>query len=172
MASQGRKVVVRGLTTAVASKPVQPGTDTYPLSVLDHLLAYHGLRLVYYYGASTIPATASAAGGMGQARLRESLAEVLTLYPVVTGRLRRDVAGNWDVKYSDTGVRLRLAAVEGASVEEWVESATAEEEKELAHWEEVPEEPSYWSPYNVQVYQLSYNSLDFVDWLGLNEIHL
>lgn len=151
MASQGRKVVVRGLTTAVASKPVQPGTETYPLAVLDHLLAYHGLRLVFYYGSNGEPATAS--GGMGQARLRESLAEVLTLYPVVTGRLRRDEAGNWAVKCSDSGARLRLAAVEGASVEEWIESATAEEEKELAHWEEVPEDPSYWSPYNVQVYQ-------------------
>lgn len=155
---------MRGLTTAVASKPVQPGTDAYPLAPVDHLLAYHGLRLVFYYGSGGAPATASGAGGMGQAKLRESLAEVLTLYPVVTGRLRRDVAGNWEVKCSDSGARLRLAAVEGASVEEWVESATAEEEKELAHWEEVPEDPSYWSPYNVQVYPLSYTSRDFVGW--------
>lgn len=163
MASQGRKVVVRGLTTAVASKAVQPGMDAYPLAVLDHLLAYHGLRFVFYY-SSIVPVTSSGSGEMGQARLRESLAEVLTLYPVVTGRLRRDVAGNWEVKYSDTGARLRLATVEGASVEEWIESATAEEEKELAHWEEVPEDPSYWSPYNVQVHQLSYNSYGFIGW--------
>lgn len=157
MAGQGRKVVVQGLTTAVGSKPVQPGMDTYPLAVVDHMLAYHGLRLVFYYG-SIVPAITSGSEPMGQARLRESLSEVLSLYPVVTGRLRRDVAGNWEVKYSDSGARLRLAAVEGASVEEWVESATAEEEKELVHWEEVPEDPSYWSPYNVQVHQLSYIS--------------
>lgn len=127
-------------STAVSATPVRPG-KTYPLSCLDHLMGRHTLHLVFYYRPGP---------NLDREGLKESLSEVLSHYPAVTGRLGRGVDGGWTVKCNDAGVRL-LDARASVTLEEWLGSATAEEEMELACWEPMGEDPSIWSPYYIQV---------------------
>lgn len=88
---------------------------------------------------------------MDRDKLKESLTEVLTHYPAMTGRLYRDEEGKWGVKCNDAGVRLLDARVKGVTLDEWLETATAEEEMELAYWEEMNPEVFLWSPFYIQV---------------------
>lgn len=125
------------MTTAVSGTPVRPG-KTFELSVLDHAMAAHNLRLVYYYRSQDMK------------KLRDSLTEVLSSYPAVTGRLRRRDDGNWEVTCSDAGVRILEAKID-VSLDEWLRSARPEEEMDLTHWEEMPENPYIWSPFYIQV---------------------
>jgi hypothetical protein len=57
------------------------------------------------------------------------------------------------VKCNDAGVRVLRAKVE-ATMDEWLRSADSSEEKDLTFWEEIPEEPSTWSPFRIQVFLL------------------
>ncbi|KAL6007257.1 hypothetical protein ACLOJK_032753 [Asimina triloba] len=134
------RVTVRGKMTAVSSTPVKPG-KTYPLSVLDHLMACHHLRLVFYYNPSQ---------SVDSENLRDSLSDVLSYYPAITGRLKRAEDGNWEVKCTDAGVRVLEATVD-CTLDEWLRSAHASQEQDLTHWEDLPEDPYIWSPFYIQL---------------------
>ncbi|XP_008811612.1 protein ECERIFERUM 26-like [Phoenix dactylifera] len=140
MPAGGRRVTVFAKSTAVSVSPVRPG-KTYPLSALDELMGRHTLHLVFYYRPGPT---------LDREGLKESLSEVLSHYPAVTGRLGRGEDGGWTVKCNDAGVRL-LDARASVTLEEWLGSATAEEEMELACWEPMGEDPSIWSPYYIQI---------------------
>lgn len=128
--------------TAVSAKPVSPGT-TQHLSPADHLMALHSMHLIFYH-------TETPFGSSDLETLRVSLSEVLSAYPPVTGRLTRGRDGGWDVKCNDAGVRLLRAKV-ASTVEEWLRTADGSEERDLTIWEDMPEDPSIWSPFRIQV---------------------
>lgn len=140
MTARGRRVKVFAKSTAVSVTPVRPG-KTYPLSALDHLMGRHTLHLVFYYRPGPT---------LDRDGLKDSLSEVLSHYPAATGRLGRGEDGGWTVRCNDAGVRL-LDARASVTLEEWLGSASAEEELELAYWEPMGEDPSIWSPYYIQI---------------------
>lgn len=128
--------------TAVSSKPISPGT-THPLSTLDHAMGLHTLHIIFYYNDNLFES-------FDLDPLRESLSEVISLYPPVTGRLTRGDNGNWEVKCNDAGVRIIRARV-GATLDEWLRSADGSEERDLTAWENMPHDPNMWSPFQIQV---------------------
>ncbi|XP_064997356.1 protein ECERIFERUM 26-like [Musa acuminata AAA Group] len=146
MTAGGRRVTVCAKTTVVSMTPVRQG-KTYPLSALDHAMGRHTLRLVFYYRPGPT---------MDKFKLKESLSEVLSQYPAVTGRLAREEEeeggghGGWVVKCNDAGVRLAEARA-SVTLDEWLRSADDEEEMELAYWEPMDADPFIWSPFYVQI---------------------
>ncbi|KAJ8649349.1 hypothetical protein MRB53_002372 [Persea americana] len=145
---------VRAMTTAVSGTPVRPG-KTFAMSVLDHLMAAHHLRIVFYYRSEDMR------------KLKDSLTEALSSYPPVTGRLkRREEDGNWEVKCNDAGVRVLEAKLD-VSLDEWLRSARAEE-LDLTYWEEMPEDPYIWSPFYVQMNEFEGGGLA----IGLSCTHM
>ncbi|KAK1288479.1 hypothetical protein QJS10_CPB19g00882 [Acorus calamus] len=140
----GRRVSRGSKSTAVSATPVKPG-KTYPLSILDHSMGLHTLRLVFYYKPMT-----TTSGPIDRERLKESLSDCLSHYPAVTGRLFRSEEGNWIVKCNDAGVRLMDATVD-ATVDEWLETVGGDEEVErMTYWEDPLEDVSVWSPFYIQ----------------------
>ncbi|XP_030520765.1 hydroxycinnamoyltransferase 1-like [Rhodamnia argentea] len=136
------RVKVQSTLTAVSSKPVGAG-QAYKLSVRDHAMGGHSVHLIFYY--RDIPF-----GTFDLDPLRVSLSETLSLYPPATGRLARDGNGNWEVKWSDAGIRVLQAKV-GASLDEWLRSADGIEERDLTVWEDMPQDPHIWSPFRIQI---------------------
>ncbi|KAK1281716.1 hypothetical protein QJS10_CPB22g01021 [Acorus calamus] len=100
-------------------------------------------------------------------KLRESLSTVLTAYPAVTGRLQRDSEGHWMIKCNDAGVRMVEATVKG-SVEEWLSHVDREEELRLVHWEDMFQNPCFWSTFYVQLTEFEGGGLA----IGLSCAHL
>jgi hypothetical protein len=145
MVKKNSRVSVHSMLTAVSSQPVGSG-KTHPLSVLDHAMGLHTVHVVFYYKKNPF-------GIFDVDPLRIALSEVRCLYPPVTGRLTRGESGNWLLKCNDAGVRVLRAKVE-ATMDEWLRSADSSEEKDLTFWEEIPEEPSTWSPFRIQVFLL------------------
>ncbi|TKY58171.1 hypothetical protein E2542_SST15227 [Spatholobus suberectus] len=74
--------------TVVSTKAVEPG-KFFPLSVLDRHVENNHIRMVYYYQTS-----GEVELGEVTKKLRETLAEMLTHFPIVTGRLVRDERGH------------------------------------------------------------------------------
>lgn len=147
-AGEVKRVKEVAKSTSVSMTPVRPG-KTYPLSPLDHAMAAHTLHLVFYYKAGP---------EMEEDKLKESLSDVLSHYPAMAGRLvRGEKDGNWVVKCNDAGVRV-VDAKAGVTLERWLETATAEEEMDLAHWEPMVENTSIWSPFYIQVSTLPSSS--------------
>ncbi|OWM63902.1 protein ECERIFERUM 26-like [Punica granatum] len=128
--------------TAVSAKPVNPGT-THSLSPMDHSMALHSLHLIFYYPESTF-------GSQDLEFLRVSLSEVLCSYPPVTGRLTRGRDERWEVKCNDAGVRL-LSRKVACTIDEWLRTADGLEESDLTLWEDLPGDPSIWSPFRIQI---------------------
>lgn len=159
MANINSRVSVHSMLTAVSSKPVGPGQN-HPLSALDHAMALHTLHLVFYYKKNPF-------GIFDVDPLRVSLSEVLSLYPQVAGRLTRGESGNWEVKCNDAGVRILRANV-GVTIDEWLRSADVSEEKDLTVWDEMPEDPSTWSPFRIQVNEFEGGGVAF----GLSCTHM
>ncbi|TVU45074.1 hypothetical protein EJB05_04545, partial [Eragrostis curvula] len=157
----GSRVTRFAKSTAASVTPVRPG-KTHALSPLDNAMERHTVHVVLYYRA---------APGMDREQLKESLSEVLSLYPAMTGRLTRAEdaeAGNaaqrgWVVKCNDAGVRM-VDARAAASLEEWLATATGDEEMDLVYYEPMGPEPYIWSPFYVQI--------SFVWCEGRNEIDL
>ncbi|KAK9292476.1 hypothetical protein L1049_020449 [Liquidambar formosana] len=133
--------------TAVSNKPAEPG-KTHPLSALDHAMGLHSLHIIFYY--RKYPTGSGDSNQFDLDWLRGSLSEALSLYPTVTGRLTRGEDGNWMVKCNDAGVRILRAKV-GTTLDEWLRSADAAEERDLMMWEDMPEDPSIWSPFRIQI---------------------
>lgn len=140
---ENSRVTVNSTLTVVSSTPVKQG-KSHPLSVLDHAMGQHSLHVIFYYKNN--PCGSS----FDLDLLRLSLSEVLSEYPVVTGRLARDGDGNWVVKYNDAGVRALRAQV-GTTLDEWLRSADGDEERDLTVWEAMPEDPHVWSPFRIQI---------------------
>ncbi|KAF9605049.1 hypothetical protein IFM89_013719 [Coptis chinensis] len=145
MPNSKTRVTVHSKLTVVSDTPVKPG-KTYPLSVLDHAMGFHTLHIIFYYRYNRLDDKNSSDLG----RLRQSLSEVLSQYPPVTGRLISDDQGNWEVRCNDAGLRVLKAKVD-CSLDEWLKSADGDEEKDLTVWEEIPDDPKVWSPYRVQM---------------------
>ncbi|GLT97657.1 hypothetical protein SLE2022_152120 [Rubroshorea leprosula] len=148
--------------TVVSTKPVQPG-KFFSFSVLDRLMEQNHLRIVYYYQ------TGGDAGELGKAtkKLRESLSELLTNFPIMTGRLQKNSEGHWMIKCNDAGVRMIEAKAKG-SVEEWLTSVNREKELKLVYWEEMFHKPHFWSTVYVQLTEFEEGGLA----IGLSCIHL
>ncbi|XP_008455878.2 protein ECERIFERUM 26-like [Cucumis melo] len=128
--------------TAVSSNPSVSGR-VYPLLAADHALARHSAAVVMYYSENPF-------GSFILDPMRESLSKILTLYPTVTGRLTRTENGNWAVKGNDAGVRVTMTKV-GSSLDEWLRSADSVEERDLAAFDDMPEDPYIWSPFRIQI---------------------
>ncbi|KAH7846040.1 hypothetical protein Vadar_009063 [Vaccinium darrowii] len=150
-------VKVHSKLTVVSSRPTGPG-KTHPLSKLDHAMALHTIHIVFYYPTNPFLEA-------DLATLRVSLSELLCSYPPVTGRLTRRPAkdgqsggggGNnsssccWMVKCNDAGVRMLRAKV-GTTLDEWLRFASGSDERDLTVWEDMPDDPSIWSPFCIQI---------------------
>ncbi|XP_041020612.1 protein ECERIFERUM 26 [Juglans microcarpa x Juglans regia] len=148
--------------TVVSTKPVQPGKH-HPLSVLDRHMEKNHLRVVCYYKG---PRGQEEAGEITK-RLRESLSEVLTHFPIMTGRLIQNDKGHWMIKCNDAGVRMVEARAKG-NVEDWLGSVDRGREMMLVHWEDMYYKPYFWSTFYVQVTEFEEGGLA----IGLSCIHL
>ncbi|KAF0914650.1 hypothetical protein E2562_031115 [Oryza meyeriana var. granulata] len=162
-------------STAASVTPVRPG-KTHALSALDNAMERHAVHLVLYYRA---------APGLDREPLKESLSEVLSQYPAMTGRLTRAATGGggegaeggggaaasgqhgWIVKCNDAGVRM-VDARAAATLDEWLATASGEEEMDLAYFEPMGPDPYIWSPFYVQLTEFADKSFA----LGLSCTHL
>ncbi|XP_047151421.1 hydroxycinnamoyltransferase-like, partial [Vigna umbellata] len=138
------RVTLNSKLTVVSSRPVSSG-KVHTLSALDRGMGCHSLHVIFYYKNED-----NWFKSFDLDPLRESLSEVLTQYPVLTGRLVRGANGEWEVKCNDAGVRTIKATVD-ATLHEWLKSASYSEEKLLVAWDDMPEDPSTWSPFRIQI---------------------
>ncbi|KAK7272922.1 hypothetical protein RIF29_13964 [Crotalaria pallida] len=147
--------------TVVSAKPVQQG-KYFPLSVLDRCMENNHIKIVYYYktvGEKVL--------GEMTKKLRETLSEMLTHFPIVTGRLIRDERGHWKIMCNDAGVRMMEATAKG-SVEGWLRNVDREKELKLVFWEDILHKTYYWSTFYVQVTEFEVGGLA----IGLSCTHL
>lgn len=101
---------------------------------------------------------------------------MLSQYPAMTGasralppRRRRRWRGRegggataavhhgWIVKCNDAGVRT-VDATAAATLDEWLATASGEEEMDLAYFEPMGPDPYIWSPFYVQVTTTLYSN--------------
>lgn len=148
------KVTLDSKLTIVSSKPVSPG-KSHTLSAIDHAMGFHTLHIIFYY----MNDEDNLFGSFELGPLRESLCEVLSLYPTITGRLARAVDGNWEVKFNDAGVRVIKANVDTTLVE-WLSPTSASDESLLIAWDDMPHDPTIWSPFRIQVLSSYLCSID------------
>ncbi|KAJ3673301.1 hypothetical protein LUZ60_006675 [Juncus effusus] len=137
MEERQSRVAICGKSTAVSADPVQPG-KIHEFTALDRSMSQHAIHLVYYYRH-----------GPAMEDLKASLSEALSYYPAMTGRLVKTEMGEWFVNCNDAGVRT-IDARADVTLDEWLMSATGEEERQLAYWEEISVEPFLWSPFYIQ----------------------
>ena len=142
MAEVKSRVNVYSKLTVVSSRPIEPG-KTHRLSGLDQSMGLHTLHTIFYYRVNPFP-------NSDLTNHRASLSEHLSSYPAVTGRLARTEDGEWVVKCNDAGVRTLRAKVV-TTIDEWLRSARGSEELDLTAWEDMPDDPSIWSPFRIQV---------------------
>ncbi|XP_065850756.1 protein ECERIFERUM 26-like [Euphorbia lathyris] len=148
--------------TVVSSDPVQPG-KSFPLSVLDRTMEPNHLRILYYYrtpGGRDVGETTK--------KLRISLSEMLTCFPIVTGRLVKDEKGEkWMVKCNDAGVRMVGAKLKG-SLDDWLDKVDSDKELNLIYWEDMFHKPYFWSTFYIQITEFEEGGLA----IGLSCFHL
>ncbi|KAK2991640.1 hypothetical protein RJ640_000279 [Escallonia rubra] len=140
MSENRRRVTVHSKLTWVSSKPL--GGKPHELSALDHAMALHTVHVIFYYRANPFE--------RGLFDSDFSLSDLLCMYPPVMGRLARGDGGNWVVRCNDAGVRTLRASV-GTTLDEWLRSADVSEERDLTVWEDMPDDPSIWSPFRIQL---------------------
>ncbi|KAK2996938.1 hypothetical protein RJ639_026560 [Escallonia herrerae] len=114
------RVTVNSKLTWVSSKPL--GGKPHELSALDHAMALHTVHVIFYYRANPFE--------RGLFDSDFSLSDLLCMYPPVMGRFARGDGGNWVVKCNEAGVRTLRASV-GTTLDEWLRSADASEERNL-----------------------------------------
>ncbi|MED6171520.1 hypothetical protein PIB30_041330 [Stylosanthes scabra] len=124
------------------------------------------IRMVYYYQTTTSSLGEGEFGKITK-ELRETLSEMLSYYPIVTGRLVRDDENKWKVKCNDAGVRVIEAKAKG-SVEDWLKNVNREKEHMLVYWEDMYHKPYYWSTFYVQLTEFEEGGLA----IGLSCFHL
>ncbi|XP_054788226.1 hydroxycinnamoyltransferase [Prosopis cineraria] len=149
--------------TVVSTKPVEAGKN-FPLSVLDRHMEKNHIRMVYYYPSS--PPDQADIGEVTK-NLRTSLAETLTFFPIMTGRLIKDEKGHWKVKCNDAGVRMVEARAKG-SVHHWLKHVNREKELQLVHWEHMFHKPYFWSTFYAQITEFEEGGFA----IGLSFTHL
>ncbi|KAL3844118.1 hypothetical protein ACJIZ3_001521 [Penstemon smallii] len=148
--------------TVISTMPVQPG-KFIPLSVLDRVMERNHVRSVFYY---QFPSERKS--GELTDKLRESISEMLSAFPLVMGRLLRSPdEGQWMVKCNDAGLRMVEANAKG-TVNEWLQNLDREKELKLVHWEEMSHKPYFWSPFYVQITEFEGGGLA----IGLSCTHL
>ncbi|KAK6162155.1 hypothetical protein DH2020_001996 [Rehmannia glutinosa] len=147
--------------TVVSTKPVQPGKFS-PLSSLDRVMERNHLRLVFYYDFPT-----KRRSGEVTKKLRDSISEMLSAFPIVTGRLLRTPDGRWMIKCNDAGLRMVEARVKG-SVFAWLQNVDREKELKLVHWEQMFHKPYFWPTFYVQITEFEGGGLA----IGLSCTHL
>lgn len=131
--------------TVVSTKPVEAG-KYMGLSVIDRQMEKNHIKMVYYYYYLT-----SEEGEITK-KLKQSLSETLTFFPIMTGRLIKDDDNkmHWKVKCNDAGVRMKEAKAKG-SVNDWLTNVNKEKELQLVFWEDMYQESYFWSTFYVQV---------------------
>ena len=160
------RVALNSKLTVVSSRPVSSSGKAHALSALDRGMGSHTLHVIYYYKNEE-----NWFESFDLNSLRESLSEVLTLYPTVTGRLGiRGVDGGWEVKCNDAGVRVIKASVD-ATLDQWLKSASGSEENLLVAWDHMPDDPTTWSPFLIQV-SFTIKCQQFFFFLLLNRVYL
>ncbi|KAD1280645.1 hypothetical protein E3N88_43063 [Mikania micrantha] len=143
------QVKVHSRLTVVSSTPTERVGHVCALSPLDHIMSSHTVHIIYYYRTS--PFSKQGRYAMDLDNVRVSLSELLSKYPRMTGRLVRDVHGQWEVKYNDAGIRMLKADV-GITVDQWLRFADESDERNLTVWEDMPDgDPTSWSPFQIQV---------------------
>ncbi|XP_073055415.1 protein ECERIFERUM 26-like [Primulina eburnea] len=147
--------------TVISARPVQPG-KFIPLSVLDRIMEHNNLRIVFYY---QLPAVRKV--GELTMKLRESISEMLSSFPVVVGRLLKSPEGRWTVKCNDAGLRM-VEARARVTLDEWLRNVDREKELKLVHWEEMFHKPYFWSTFYVQITEFETGGLA----IGLSCTHL
>ncbi|XP_057798308.1 hydroxycinnamoyltransferase-like [Salvia miltiorrhiza] len=162
---QGRRsrVKLESILSVVSGKPTEPG-KIHKLSLLDRAMRPHTIHIVFYYGSNPF-LDGPMPSDLGN--LRVTLSELLDEYPYVTGRLTQEPDGDWQIKFNDAGVRMLQATVD-ATIDEWLRSADAAEERDLTAWEEMPHDPTFWSPFRLQINKFKCGGLA----LGLSCTHM
>ncbi|KVH99522.1 protein ECERIFERUM 2-like [Cynara cardunculus var. scolymus] len=168
MEKSREQVNVHSRLTVVSSTPTEPMGLACGLSPIDHIMGSHTGHIIFYYRTS--PFLPKGRFSMDLDNFRVSLAELLSEYPRITGRLVRghDGHGNWLVKYNDAGVRMFKAEV-GVTVDEWLGFADESDERNLTVWEDMPDgDPTSWSPFQIQISEFVGGGLA----VGLSFTHL
>ncbi|CAL0308266.1 unnamed protein product [Lupinus luteus] len=147
--------------TVVSTKAVEEG-KYFPLSVLDHCMENKNIKVVYYY--QTLQ---ECVVGEITKKLRETLSEMLTYFPIVTGRLIRDERGYWKIKCNDAGVRMVEAIAKG-SAEGWLTNLDRKKELKLVYCDDMIQKSYYWSTFSIQVTEFEEGGLA----IGLSCTHL
>lgn len=143
MVAKKELVDVHSQLTVVSSKPIG-SVKTHPLSALDHAMGLHSIHVVFYYDRLCFKS-------FDLGPFRTSLCQVLTMYPPMTGRLTRDQTDdNWVLNCNDAGLRAFQAKV-GTTLDEWLRLADGSRELDLTAWDNMPDDPTIWSPFRVQV---------------------
>uniref|UniRef100_A0A1J3DTY4 Protein ECERIFERUM 26-like n=1 Tax=Noccaea caerulescens TaxID=107243 RepID=A0A1J3DTY4_NOCCA len=136
------RVEVKSMLTQVSSKPSGSGR-VHPFTALDNAMSPHTVHVILYYARSPF-------GSFDVESVRIPLSELLSLYPPVVGRVTKNPDGIWEVKCNDAGLRVLEAKV-CVGIDEWLRSADGHDELDLTAWEDMPEDPSTWSPFRLQI---------------------
>ncbi|RLM73915.1 uncharacterized protein C2845_PM15G16340 [Panicum miliaceum] len=152
-------VHVESMQTAVPARDAGSGRSL-PIAVSGPPLAAAELqrrfRAVLYYRGAGAGGELEAAARERAAWVKESLSAALADHPEMAGRLRRGGGDGrlWEVKLTDTGVRLVQASVE-ATMAAFLEATGADRERmeaALALWTDVDvHEPDICAPFFVQL---------------------
>ncbi|EOA19400.1 hypothetical protein CARUB_v10001016mg [Capsella rubella] len=140
--AQENRVEVKSMLTAVSSKPCR-SDRVHPFTALDNAMSPHTLHVIVYYSRSPF-------GSFDLDSVRTSLSELLSLYPPVVGRVAKTPDGILEVKCNDAGLRTLRAKV-SVGVDEWLRSADGLEEGDLTAWDDMPDDPSTWAPFRLQI---------------------
>ncbi|XP_047944934.1 protein ECERIFERUM 26 [Salvia hispanica] len=158
------RVKVESILSVVSGKPTEPG-KVHKLCTLDRAMGSHTIHIVFYYASNPF-LVGPMPSDLGN--LRITLSELLDEYPYVTGRLTCEPEnGEWLIKFNDAGVRMLQATVD-ATIDEWLGSVDGVDERDLTAWEEMPNDPSFWSPFRVQINKFKCGGLA----LGLSCTHM
>ncbi|CAO2820695.1 unnamed protein product [Amaranthus hypochondriacus] len=128
-----------GKRTVLPNKPIEAGKKI-ALSSLDLVMEKHYLQMVYYYN---IPKGALPIGELTNV-LRIALADVMSYFPIVAGRLKMDEDGKWMIECNDAGLRF-IEAIAKGSVHTWLHNLDHHKQMKLMHWEDWHHIP-YYSP--------------------------
>ncbi|XP_010494090.1 PREDICTED: protein ECERIFERUM 26-like [Camelina sativa] len=140
--AQENRVEVKSMLTAVSSKPSR-SARVHPFTALDNAMSPHTLHVIVYYPRSPF-------GSFDLDSVRISLSELLSMYPPVVGRVAKTPDGILEVKCNDAGLRTLKAKV-CVGIDEWLRSADGHDESDLTAWGDMPEDPSTWAPFRLQI---------------------
>ncbi|CAH8299653.1 unnamed protein product [Eruca vesicaria subsp. sativa] len=140
--SRQNRVEVKSMLTAISSKPTRSG-QVHTFTALDNAMSPHTVHVIFYYPRSPFKS-------FDLDSVRIPLSELLSMYPPAIGRVNKNQDGILEVKCNDAGLRVLKAKV-SVGIDEWLRSADGHEESDLTAWEDMPEDPSTWSPFRLQI---------------------